>query len=93
MFTTTLQIVMLILMVASVCSNLERGASLQSAWLQYSGYYPPYYDSFITPQTLSVSTDKVQDYLANGTYPEGETKAVKGVISKRAKKFQLVDGV
>ena len=37
--------------------------------------------------------DEVQDYLANGTYPEGATKAVKGVIRKRAKKFQLVDGV
>ena len=34
--------------------------------------------------------DEVQDYLVNGTYPEEATKAVKG---KRAKKFQLVDGV
>ena len=25
--------------------------------------------------------DEVQDYLANGTYPEGATKAVKGVVS------------
>ena len=33
----------------------------------------------------------MQDYLANGTYPEGATKAVKGVIRKRAKQF--VDGV
>ena len=37
--------------------------------------------------------DEVQDYLANGTYPEGATKAGKAVIRKRAKKFQLVDGV
>ena len=37
--------------------------------------------------------DEVQDYLANGTYPDEATKAVKGVIRKRAKKFQLVDGV
>ena len=29
--------------------------------------------------------DEVQDYLANGSYPEGATKAVKGVIRKRAK--------
>ena len=29
--------------------------------------------------------DEVQDYLANGTYHEGVTKAVKGVIRKRAK--------
>ena len=36
---------------------------------------------------------EVQDYLANGVYPEEATKAVKGVIRKRAKKFQLVDGV
>ena len=39
------------------------------------------------------SYDEVQDYLANGTYPEEATKAVKGVIRKREKKFQLVDGV
>ena len=26
--------------------------------------------------------DEVQDYLANVTYPEGATKAVKGVIRK-----------
>ena len=39
------------------------------------------------------SYDEVQDYLANSTYPEEATKAVKGVIRKRAKKFQLVDGV
>ena len=31
--------------------------------------------------------DEVQDYLANATYPEGATKAVKGVVRKRAKKF------
>ena len=31
--------------------------------------------------------DEVQNYLANGTYPEGATKAVKGVVRKRAKKF------
>ena len=37
--------------------------------------------------------DQVQDYLANGTYPPGATKAEKGVIRKRAKKFQLVDGI
>ena len=36
--------------------------------------------------------DEVQDYLANGTYPKGATRAVKGVIRKRAKKFQLVYG-
>ena len=30
--------------------------------------------------------DEVQDYLANGTYPEGVTKAGKAVIRKRAKK-------
>ena len=39
------------------------------------------------------SYDEVQDYLANGTYPEEVTKAVKGVIRKREKKFHLVDGV
>ena len=33
--------------------------------------------------------DEVQDYLANGTYPERATKAVKDVIRKMAKKFQL----
>ena len=27
--------------------------------------------------------DEVQDYLANGTYPEGATKAGKAVIRKR----------
>ena len=37
--------------------------------------------------------DQVQDYLANGTYPPGATKAEKGVIRKRAKKFQIVDGI
>lgn len=37
--------------------------------------------------------DQVQDYLANGTYPPGATKAEEGVIRKRAKKFQLVDGI
>ena len=37
--------------------------------------------------------NEVQDYLANGTYPEEATKVVKGVIRKRAKKFQLVYGV
>ena len=35
----------------------------------------------------------MQDYLTNGTYPEGSTKEMKGVIRKRAEKFQLVDGV
>ena len=37
--------------------------------------------------------DEVQYYLANGTHPNGATKAVKGVIRNRAKKFQLVAGV
>ena len=37
--------------------------------------------------------DEVQDYLANSTYPERATKAVKGVIRKSANKFQLLDGV
>ena len=37
--------------------------------------------------------DEVQDYLANGTYPEGATKAVKGAIRKLARMFQFVDGV
>ena len=36
------------------------------------------------------SCDEVQDCLANGTYPEETTKAVKAVIRKRAKKFQLM---
>ena len=34
------------------------------------------------------SYDEVQEHLANGTYPEQATKAVKVVIRKRAKKFQ-----
>ena len=33
--------------------------------------------------------DEVQDYLANGTFPEGVTKAVKSVTRKRAKSFNL----
>ena len=37
--------------------------------------------------------DELQDYLANGTYPKGATKAVKPVVRKREKKVQLVDGV
>ena len=42
---------------------------------------------------LTLSEDVSHDYLANGTYPEEATKAVTGVIRKRAKKFQHVDGV
>ena len=37
--------------------------------------------------------DEVYDYLFNSSYPEGASKAEKCVIRKRAKKFQLVDGV
>ena len=35
----------------------------------------------------------MQHYLANGTYPEGATKAMKDAIRERAEKFQLVDSV
>ena len=37
------------------------------------------------------NNDEAQDYLANGTYPAGDTKAEKGVIRKRAKRS--MDGV
>ena len=36
---------------------------------------------------------KIETYLTRNEYPEGATKAEKGSIRKRAKKFQMVDGL
>ena len=37
--------------------------------------------------------EELHSYLLREDYPPGATKAEKGVIRKRAKKFELVDGI
>ncbi len=37
--------------------------------------------------------DEVYAYLTSSRYPENATKADKATIRKRAKKFQVVDGI
>ena len=36
---------------------------------------------------------ELESYFMRGEYPSGATKVEKGIIRRRAKKFQLVDGV
>ena len=37
--------------------------------------------------------ENVYEYLTKGCYPQGATKAEKGVLRRRAKSFRLVDGI
>ena len=37
--------------------------------------------------------DGIFQYLSTGSYPQGTTKAEKGVLRRRAKSFQVVDGI
>lgn len=39
------------------------------------------------------SYSEIENYLTRSEYPEGSTKAEKGAIRKRAKKFRMVDGL
>ncbi len=41
----------------------------------------------------SEAYDEVYNYLTTSTYPGDATKADKATIRKRAKKFQVVDGI
>ena len=37
--------------------------------------------------------ENVYEYLTKGCYPQGATKAEKGVLRRRAKSFRVVDGI
>ena len=46
-----------------------------------------------TIPSASMQYEEVVAYLRRSEYPAGATKVEKGIIRKRSKKFQLVDGV
>ena len=37
--------------------------------------------------------DDISEYLTKGSYPEGATKRDKGVLRRKAKSFQVIDGI